>query len=100
VNMLNYLQNHGIDMIVSWLTCRTDDCKDNVGPINHMLIELCYQLGIGYPGNENIRGEHLNQSGYHLHRGGSDLLACNFSNTIIQFCWLHDSAIHKKISPP
>ena len=86
VNMFNYLQQHGIDMVVSLLTCRTDDCKDKVEPINHMLIDLCDQLAIGYSGNENIRGEHLNQSGYHLHRGGSDILACNLSNTIIQIC--------------
>jgi len=85
VNLYNCLQKHGIEMLPSLLTCRLDDCKDRVPPINHMLIELCDQLGIGYTGNENIGNEHLNPSGYHLHRGGSELLASNFSNTISQF---------------
>ena len=85
-NLHNYLREQGMVMIVSLLTCRSDDCKDSVGPVNHMLIELCDELGIGYSGNENINSDHLNQSGYHLHRGGSDTLASNLSHTIYQFC--------------
>ena len=86
VNLHNYLQKQGIEMYVSLLTCRSDEHRDAVLPTNHMLIELCDQLGIGYTGNENIHDNHLNQSGLHLHKGGSELLASNFSNTIIQFC--------------
>ena len=85
-NLHNYLREQGMVMIVSLLTCRSDDCKDSIGPVNHMLIELCDELGIGYSGNENINSDHLNQSGYHLHKGGSDTLASNLSHTIYQFC--------------
>jgi len=86
VNLYNYLQKEDIEMFVSLLTCRSDEHKDAIRPINHMLIELCDQLGVGYTGNENIHVNHLNPSGLHLHKGGSELLASNFSNTIIQFC--------------
>ena len=85
LNLYKFLQQHETTMIVSLLTCRSDEQKDHVLPINHMLIELCDQLGIGYSGNENIRHEHLNPGGLHLHKVGSDLLASNLSNTIIQF---------------
>ena len=86
VNLYNYLQKHGIEMLVSLLTCRSDEHRDAIQPTNHMLIELCDQLGIGYTGNENIHDNHLNLSGLHLNKGGSELLASNCSNTIFQFC--------------
>ena len=101
----NYLKDKGIHMIVSLLTCRSDDCQDKVSPINRMLIELSSEMGIGYSGNENIHNEHLNPSGYHLHRGGSEVLANNFSNTIntifqLYKCWLNDSALPNNESEP
>ena len=86
VNLHKFLQNQGIEMFVSLLTCRSDEHRDAIRPTNHMLIELCDHLGIGYTGNENIQDNHLNQSGLHLHKGGSELLASNFTDTIINLC--------------
>jgi len=78
----DYLKNKGIFLIISLLTCRSDNHRDDILRTNHMLIELADELGIGYSGNENINDEHLNQSRYHLKTEGSQVLATNLSNTI------------------
>jgi lysophospholipase L1-like esterase len=86
VNLHTYMQEQDISMIISLLTCRADEHEDKVRQINHMLIELSDQLDIGYSGNENIKQSHLNRGGLHLKNEGSDILASNISDTILQIC--------------
>ena len=77
----DYLKDKGIFLVISLLTCRSDNHRGTIPRINHMLIELADELGIGYSGNE-IGDVHLNQSRYHLKNEGTQVLADNISTTI------------------
>ena len=70
----------GIPVVVSSLTCRDDNFRDRILPINNALRGRCEERNMGFIDNSNIKNFHLNRSKLHLNAKGTSLIAKNLKS--------------------
>ena len=63
---------------VSSITHRNDKLNRKAIQVNSIIKSLCSDNHLGFINNDNITGNHLNNSGLHLNESGTAALARNF----------------------
>ena len=89
--LIKYLQECGVIVIVSFVICRRDDYINlRVQKFNKLLFDYCAQNLIIFIDNNNIDFSKLYRDGLHLNAEGSNLLCDNISKCIdyvIPYCF-------------